>query len=154
MSSVKTADALADNSATKLAAPAQGPTQEDIRKVVSEYQAREARRAAAQAKKTDEDKDKDKEKEKKGLLGSALEMGSKLISGGGSEEGTKSPSPAPASPASEMTGVPSSNVTTHNKYALHRHIFEARRNELRRKEMNKKAKETAQGLPQVPRGSF
>lgn len=124
---------------------------------MSEYQAREARRTAAQAKKDDEKDDRkdDRKDEKKGFLGSALEMGSKLISGSPSEEsGAKSPAPTPASPAGEMTGVPSSNVTTHNKYALHRHIFEARRNELRRKEMNKKAKETAQGLPQVPRGSF
>lgn len=143
---------VADGSATKLAAPPPGPTQEDIRKVVSEYQAREARRTAAQAKKDDEKDDKDKEK--KGLLGSALEMGSKLISGSPSEDGAKSPASAPGTPAGDMTGVPSSNVTTHNKYALHRHIFDARRNDLRRKEMNKKAKETAQGLPQVPRGSF
>lgn len=123
---------------------------------MSEYHTREARRAAATTKKED-----DKEPEKKGLLGSALEMGSKLVSGSGSrEDDAKSPkspgSPAPGTPGTpgDMTGVPSSNATTHNKYALHRHIFEARRNELRRKEMNKKAKETARGLPQVPRGSF
>ncbi|TXT08779.1 hypothetical protein VHUM_02907 [Vanrija humicola] len=134
------------DSATALASPAPGPTAEDIRKVVAEYGVREARKAEKKAE-AEKDKDKDADKDKK----SAFSLGG--IASGGAEE-VKDES-KPASPAPPITAnIPSSTAPTHNKYALHRSIFEARRADLIRKQQAARAKEVSKGLPQVPRGAF
>ncbi|ORY23701.1 VPS4-associated protein 1 [Naematelia encephala] len=101
------------------------PSAEDIKKVVSEYQARTATKSSDLKSKT-EDKDKDKDKD--------------------------TASPTPKSPTPFPTATPS--APTHRKFALHRQIFEMRKADIRRKEQGAKAKEVSKGLPQVPRGAF
>jgi hypothetical protein len=109
----------AERSATLIAPPAPptptGPSQEDIRKVIAEHKAREEKKASAS--KTD-DKDKEKEKEKPS-----------------SPIPPSSPSPAPA-----PTATPS-----HRKFALHRQIFDMRREDIKRKEQGVKAREVGKG---------
>jgi hypothetical protein len=62
---------------------------------------------------------------------------------------TTIPSPSPASP------IPvSSPPATHRKFALHRQIFDMRKNEIKRREQSVKAREVGRGLPQVPKGMF
>ncbi|KGB76690.2 hypothetical protein CNBG_2528 [Cryptococcus deuterogattii R265] len=110
------------------------PSAEDIRKVVTEYQARESAKSKSAAERDKEDgsgyKDQDKKKEK-------------------DKESPKSP--ASPTPASTPTPAP---TPTHRKFALHRAIFDMRRNELKRREMGVKAREVGRGLPQVPRTGF
>ncbi|EAL19441.1 hypothetical protein CNBH0130 [Cryptococcus deneoformans B-3501A] len=110
------------------------PSPEDIRKVVAEYQAREAGRSKSAAGKDKEGEGGPKDQDK------------------GKEKGRESPkSPASPAPASTPTPAP---TPTHRKFALHRAIFDMRRNELKRREMGVKAREVGRGLPQVPRTGF
>ncbi|WVR04923.1 hypothetical protein IAU60_001935 [Kwoniella sp. DSM 27419] len=116
--------------------PVATPSPEDIKRVVSEYQAREARK-------------KGKEDDKGG---GSKKGGSE---DGGSKEGKGSASPAPTpTPTAAATSPPSAAAPTHKKYQLHRHIFEMRRAEQRKKEQGVKAREVSRGLPQVPRTGF
>ncbi|KAL1406114.1 hypothetical protein Q8F55_007797 [Vanrija albida] len=144
--------------ATALASPAPGPSADDIRKVVAEYGAREARKAE---KKDGEDKDKDKDKASAFSLGGiasgiaggvgavASGVGSAVgLTGGDEKDEAKAPTPP------ITANIPSSSAPSHKKYALHRSIFEARRADLIRKQQTARAKEVSKGLPQVPRGSF
>ena len=48
----------------------------------------------------------------------------------------------------------SSPPATHRKFALHRQIFDMRKNEIKRREQSVKAREVGRGLPQVPKGMF
>lgn len=110
-----------------------GPSADDIRKVISDYESRQAKKGDAKGKGKDGDKaegDNEKEKEKDGKTGAATS----------SPAGTVSPA-APALPG-------------HRKFALHRQIWEMRKQEMKRKEMSSKAKEVGKGMPQVPRGNF
>lgn len=105
------------------------PSAEDIRKVVAQYQARESAKSKSAAGKDKGDgsgsKGQDKEKEK----------------------GKESPkSPASPAPASTPTPAP---TPTHRKFALHRAIFDMRRNELKRREMGVKAREVGRGKPSL-----
>ncbi|KAK4683779.1 hypothetical protein P7C73_g6447, partial [Tremellales sp. Uapishka_1] len=109
--------------------PAQspGPSSEDIRKVVSDYEARKTKATADGNKNKDEKSDKEKEKPAK-----------------------PAPIPVPvASPVPALAPTPS-----HRKFALHRSIFDMRKAEIRRREQGVKAKEVSKGLPQVPRTAF
>ncbi|WVQ79621.1 hypothetical protein IAT38_001721 [Cryptococcus sp. DSM 104549] len=129
-----TCDGHLSDPASPIAAPAPppGPSAEDIRKVVADYNAREARKKKGAEKKDDKDKDKDKDGKD------------------GKKDSAKSPSPAPASvPVATTPPAP-----THRKFALHRQMFEMRKNELKRKDMQSKAREVGRGLPQVPRTAF
>ena len=109
-------------SATLISTPpaaAPGPTAEDIRKVIAEHKAREARK--------DKDKEKDKDKDKP-------------------EQDAKDAKPkAPAPPTSPSPVPVASPPPSHRKYALHRAMFEMRRTELRRKDQAGKAKEVSRG---------
>lgn len=95
--------------------------------MVAEYQARESAKSRSAAGKDKGDgsgsKDQDKEKEKE-------------------KESPKSP----ASPAPASTPTPAP-TPTHRKFALHRAIFDMRRNELKRREMGVKAREVGRGKP-------
>lgn len=63
----------------------------------------------------------------------------------GKDRGKESPkSPASPAPASTPTPTP---TPTHRKFALHRAIFDMRRNELKRREMGVKAREVGKGKP-------
>ena len=60
---------------------------------------------------------------------------------------------ASATPPATASPIPvATPAATHRKFALHRQIFDMRRNEIKRKEMGMRAKEVGKGLPQVPRG--
>ncbi|WWC61468.1 uncharacterized protein I303_104052 [Kwoniella dejecticola CBS 10117] len=124
-----------------------GPSAEDIKKVIAEHQAREARKAE---KGNNDSKDKDKEgaedKDKVKNKDKDKDQVKSPASNTPSIPTATSPSPSPSQPP-----LP---APTHKKYALHRHIFEMRKNELKRKEMGNKAKEVSRGLPQVPRTGF
>ncbi|AFR97261.2 hypothetical protein C343_05406 [Cryptococcus neoformans C23] len=110
------------------------PSSEDIRKVVAEYKAREAEKSKSAG-----GKDKGGE-------------GGSKVQDKGKDKGKESPkSPASPAPASTPTPTP---TPTHRKFALHRAIFDMRRNELKRREMGVKAREVGKGLPQVPRTGF
>lgn len=99
--------------------------------MISDYEAR-------QAKKKDNEKDKEKgEKD----AGKKPDDGEKI----------KSPSSTPASPSSTSA---TAAAPSHKKYALHRQIWDMRRAEHKRKDQSSKAKEVGKGLPQVPRGNF
>lgn len=95
--------------------------------MVTEYQARESAKSKSAAERDKEDgsgyKDQDKKKEK-------------------DKESPKSP--ASPTPASTPTPAP---TPTHRKFALHRAIFDMRRNELKRREMGVKAREVGRGKP-------
>ncbi|OCF44735.1 hypothetical protein I317_01425 [Kwoniella heveanensis CBS 569] len=119
------------------AAATTGPTADDIKKVISDYHSREARKA---------NKDKDKDQSKDG-------DGEKDRDKDGAKKNLGSPSTStPSTPTVPVASTPP--VPTHKKFALHRHIFEMRKTELRRKEQGAKAKEVSKGMPQVPRTSF
>ncbi|WVQ98435.1 hypothetical protein IAU59_005558 [Kwoniella sp. CBS 9459] len=124
-----------------------GPSADDIKKVISDYHTREARKAEKGKDKdkdknetdTGKDKDKDEKEEAK------------------SDDKAAPSSSVPSTPSTPTTSVPVSSTPpapTHKKFALHRHIFEMRKHELRRKEQGAKAKEVSKGLPQVPRTAF
>jgi len=145
--------------------PATGPSAEDIRKVIAEYGAREARRTAvAEKKKEDEDKDKEKKDEKKdesksmlgsiasAAVGAASSAASAAVSSFTAKDEKKSPtsskpsSPAPGSPSTPpMAGVPSVPAQTHKKYALHRTFFEARKATHISRQNTARAKEVSKG---------
>lgn len=109
------------NSATLTSPPPapvpSGPSQEEIKKVIADYKAREEKKGV---KSDDKEKDKKDDKEKK-------------------EEIPKPASPIPSSPGPAST-------TTHRKFALHRQIFEMRRDDIRRKEQGVKAREVGKGM--------
>ena len=136
-------------SATLIPAPSPvpeppGPSQDEIRKIVAEYKAKEEKRSKSDDK--DKDKEKDKEDQDK------------------EEKKSKPTVPVPA-PAPTPTAV----AAVHRKFALHRQIFDMRRDDIKRKEQGVKAREVGKGasfsffgwanaksvgLPQVPRGMF
>ena len=102
-----------------------GPSQEDIRKVIADYKAREAKKATS-----------DKEKEKEKPDDSREPPPEPLV---------KSTSPKPIStPPAGSTSTPAPG-SGHRKYALHRQIFEMRQNDIKRKEMGMKAREVGKG---------
>nr|XP_019013219.1 uncharacterized protein I206_01284 [Kwoniella pini CBS 10737]OCF52000.1 hypothetical protein I206_01284 [Kwoniella pini CBS 10737] len=108
--------------------PTSGPSAEDLKKVISEYQSREARKLDKdKVKKDEKDTDKDKEKENEN---------DKINSS------TSIPSTQSIPTSTVQPPIP---APTHKKYALHRHIFEMRKNELKRKEQGNKAKEVSRG---------
>jgi len=141
-----------EHSATLIPAPASipappGPSQDEIRKIVAEYKAKEEKKSKSDAEDKDKEKDKeDKDKEK--------EKSKPTV-----------PAPAPAPAAAAVAAV-------HRKFALHRQIFDMRRDDIKRKEQGVKAREVGKGasfsfyvgvcwanakcvgLPQVPRGMF
>ncbi|KAK8870066.1 hypothetical protein IAR55_000636 [Kwoniella newhampshirensis] len=142
LATIKTEDFLytCDNHLLDPASPiappptvASSPTPDEIRKVVEDYKAREARKSKDQDKEKESDQDRKDEKEGQTKSSSA---------GGGSTNptpvGATSPTPAAA----------------HRNFTLHRSIFEMRKNEIKRKEMGAKAREVGKGLPQVPRTGF
>jgi hypothetical protein len=93
-----------------------GPSQEEIKKVIADYKAREEKKGAkSDEKEKDKDKKEDKEKEK----------------------------PKPASPIPSSPAPPSAS---HRKFALHRQIFEMRRDDIKRKEQGVKAREVGKGM--------
>jgi hypothetical protein len=98
---------------------------DDVKRVISEYESRKAK---------NEDKGQDKD-------GKAVDK-DKAEPNKGKGAATSIPTAAPVSTADP----------THRKFALHRQIFDMRRNEIKRKEMGVRAKEVGKGLPQVPRG--
>jgi hypothetical protein len=121
VSNVKSNHLIFNYSASLIQAPIpapSGPSQEEIRKIVAEYKAREEKKSSkADEKDKDDDKDKkdDKEKEKE-----------------------KPTTPIPSSPSP----VP---AASHRKFALHRQIFEMRRDDIKRKEQGVKAREVGKG---------
>ncbi|OCF55062.1 hypothetical protein L486_07172 [Kwoniella mangroviensis CBS 10435] len=125
------------DSASPIPTPAStpGPSADDIKKVIADYHQREARKSDKGDKDKDKDKGKDEQEKEKG-------NDVKVV------DSPKSPS-TPSIPTSSTPQNP-----THRKFQLHRHIFEMRKNELRRKEQGNKAKEVSKGLPQVPRTAF
>lgn len=100
-----------------------GPSQEDIKKVISDYKAREAKKGTG-----------DKDKETK-VDDSREPPPEPLV-----KSSTSTPKPASPSPVS----IPVS-AAGHRKFALHRQIFEMRQNEIKRKEMGVKAREVGKG---------
>jgi len=110
-------------SATLIPAPASipapsGPSQDEIRKIVAEYKAKEEKKSKSDAEDKEKEKDKedkDKEKEK-------------------SKPTVPVPAPAPAAVAA-----------VHRKFALHRQIFDMRRDVIKRKEQGMKAREVGKG---------
>lgn len=150
------------DSATLLTPPAApaptppGPSQEDIRKVIADYKAREA-------KKGDKDKAKEVDDGREPPLTTSA-----------SGSASASPKPTPASPPA--ASVPPAPAQSHRKFALHRQIFDMRVQEIKRREQGVKAREVGKGeslglwrtdmigpsrggadgagLPQVPRGTF
>jgi hypothetical protein len=107
------------NSATLISPPPaptpSGPSQEEIKKVIADYKAREEKKGAKSDEK-DNDKKEDKEKEI-----------------------PKPTSPIPSSPAPTP-------AASHRKFALHRQIFEMRRDDIKRKEQGVKAREVGKGM--------
>jgi hypothetical protein len=89
----------------------------------------------------------------------------------GKESTVPAPAPIPV-PVPTSTPPTSAQVASHRKFALHRQIFEMRRDDIKRKEQGVKAREVGKGefhydtsrsfpgsssligLPQVPRGMF
>jgi hypothetical protein len=105
------------NSATLISPPPaptpSGPSQEEIKKVIADYKAREEKKGVkSDEKETDKGKKEDKKEE----------------------------IPKPASP------IPSTPAASHRKFALHRQIFEMRRDDIRRKEQSVKAREVGKGM--------
>jgi len=102
---------MSTSSATLISPPPapSGPSQEEIKKVIADYKAREEKKGA---KSDDKDKDKKEDKEKE--------------------------IPKPASPIPSTPAPPSAS---HRKFALHRQIFEMRRDDIKRKEQGVKARE-------------
>ncbi|WVQ77911.1 hypothetical protein IAR50_007617 [Cryptococcus sp. DSM 104548] len=121
-----TCDVHLSDPASPIAPPPQAstPSAEDIRKVVADYNAREAKKKQSSTK-ADE-----------------------------TEKGTKEAKPDAPSPASSVPTSTPPPRPTHKKYALHGKMFDIRKQELRRREQGVKAREVGRGLPQVPRGSF
>ena len=118
------------NSASSLVTPppvvAPGPSPEDVRKVIADYQARESKKAES-TKSSSDTKDKDDNEKTK--------------------ESSTPPPPTPVpvpvpTPAAIASPQPTS---THRKFALHRSIFEMRKSELKRREQAGKAKEVSKG---------
>jgi hypothetical protein len=107
---------------------------------------REARKAveAKESEKSDKEKDKDKAKDEKDK-----ETGK----GDDKDKDKAKDSPVPTSPSTPSIPVASA-VPSHRKFALHRQIYDMRKNEIKRKEQGVKAREVGKGLPQVPRGGF
>lgn len=103
------------SSATLISPPPapSGPSQEEIKKVIADYKAREEKKGV---KSDDKDKDKKEDKEKE--------------------------IPKPASPIPSTPAPPSAS---HRKFALHRQIFEMRRDDIKRKEQGVKAREVGKG---------
>lgn len=126
--------ALTRLSATLIPPTSTGPSPEDIKKVIADYHVREAKKAEA-AKEKDKDNDKAKEADK----GKDEKKDPK--------EKTTGPSVSPSIPVA-------SPPASHRKFALHRQVFDMRRNEMKRREQTVKAKEMGKGMPQVPRGMF
>ncbi|WRT66825.1 uncharacterized protein IL334_003788 [Kwoniella shivajii] len=118
-----------------------GPSADDIKKVISDYQSREARKFSKI-----EEKDKDKDQEKKDEKGEIDKIKEK------DKDQDKPKSPEASTPSIPTASTPVS--PTHRKFALHRHIFEMRKNDIRKREQGIKAKEVSKGLPQVPRTAF
>ncbi|ORX39579.1 VPS4-associated protein 1 [Kockovaella imperatae] len=121
-----------------------GPSPEDIRKVIADYHAREAKKASP----TEKDAKESPQGSKNDTEGKDK---SKSVNPGAEK------SPAHSVDLSNMSNLPVSTASppsTHRKYALHRQIFDMRRAEIKRKEQGVKAKEVSKGLPQVPRGAF
>lgn len=124
-----------------------GPSQDEIRKIVAEYKAKEEKKSKSDDKDKDKDKDKEKDKEDQDK----------------EEKKSKPTVPAPAP-------TPTAIAAVHRKFALHRQIFDMRRDDIKRKEQGVKAREVGKGaswffvgvganakcvgLPQVPRGMF
>lgn len=124
------------SSATLINPPAptpSGPSAEDIRKVISDYKSRESKKAEG-------DKGKEKEKEKEVKVDDSLEPPPEPL--------VKSPSPKPQPTSSTHVPV-AAPAPSHKKYALHRQIFDMRRDEIKRKEMGVKAREVGKGESQV-----
>lgn len=123
-----------------------GPSADDIRKVISDYEARQAKKAAAGTAAGGDSKGKEADGKEDKSAKDAKD-GNKA-----SSSPSRIPSSTPASPPAAAT--PAAAPATHRKFALHRQIWEMRRQEMKRKEMSSKAKEVGRGLPQVPRGNF
>ena len=123
---------ILENSASPISppsTPAPGPSADDIKKVIADYQAREARKGEKgkdkdgekkddKSKSGESDKDKDKDKKKK-------------------TDGAVSPPSIPLTTPSP--------AATHRKFALHRQIFDMRRADLKRKTQGVQAKEVSKG---------
>ncbi|WVO15168.1 hypothetical protein L204_102812 [Cryptococcus depauperatus] len=110
------------------------PTEQDIQKVIADYHAREAKKKDAQSKDKAGSENKDGDQPKEGTLSSSVA--------------------ASSSSSSATAASPTTTETVHRKYSLQSKIFEARKNELKRREMGVKARQVGQGLPQVPRTAF
>jgi hypothetical protein len=108
------------NSATLISSPPaptpSGPSQEEIQKVIADYKAREEKKGA---KPDEKEKDKNKKEDKE-------------------KEIPKPASPIPSSPGPAP-------AASHGKFALHRQIFEMRRDDIKRKEQGVKAREVGKG---------
>ena len=137
--------ALLTISASLIPPPQTGPSAEDVKKVVADYHVREARKAieAKESGKTDkdskdkdnkakDDKEKEKDKDKE------------------QDEDKSKDSPAPTIPSIPIAAP----APSHRRFALHRQMYDMRKNEIKRKEQGVKAREVGKGLPQVPRGGF
>ena len=115
----------ADPSASPIAPPPtpSGPSEDEIKKVISDYHAKEAKKKDSAGEDKKGGKEEEKEKEKEG--------------------GRK------ASPPLSIPGIPPAGspgpAAGHKKYALHRQIFDMRRAEIKRKEQGVKAREVGRG---------
>lgn len=97
-----------------------GPSAEDIKKVVAEHAAKEAKKEAKAKDGKDGEKGKD-------------------------DNGKDKVSPIPVPSPVAAVSAPSTPVPQHRKFALHRQIFDMRKAELKRKEQGVKAKEVSKG---------
>lgn len=118
-------------SATLIPAPSSipapsGPSQDEIRKIVAEYKAKEEKKSKSDDK--DKDKEKDKEKDK-----------------GDQDKEEKKSKPTIPVPAPAPVPAPTAIAAVHRKFALHRQIFDMRRDDIKRKEQGVKAREVGKG---------
>ncbi|RXK36048.1 hypothetical protein M231_06696 [Tremella mesenterica] len=111
--------------ATLIPPPGSGPSDEDIKKVIADHHAREERKKLAQKDGQPKVKD-EKEKGKEGK----------------DSKGEEKKSSRQSSPP---LSIPNSNPPTHKKYTLHRHIFDMRRAEVKKRALGQQAKEMTKG---------
>ncbi|KAF7313546.1 hypothetical protein HMN09_00510600 [Mycena chlorophos] len=119
------------------AAASPAVSQEDVGKVIAEYEEKQRRKKEKEKEKEDEKKKKDEDKDKKEDKKEDTKKKDE------SKPTSPAPSPKPAAPAG-----------SHEKYILHRDIFAMRLAEHRRKRQAAQAKDLAPRFPGAPSGTL
>ena len=137
---------IVDPGAAAAAAAKEAVSKEEIARIKTEWEAKEARK---KEKEKEKDKDKDKAKAKDG----GKVAGGEAEKEEGGRKASKSPSPSGTSSTTAGSGSGAASPM-HKRYSLHRDFFAMRQAEHRRKRQTKQTQELAPRLPGAPYGSL